>query len=437
MTWNALYKLSAKLMLLAIFGLLIVTLGAPVAQAQDPRPPAPGQGGGGAPSAEDGDDGDSDRDSVKPLVCGHVEGQVLNWGYQKVPEAPVVLKTGSWESSTLTTEWGDYTFTGLGVGIAKLNVILAPLDPLEPFAPDAYVYINCDYPTIANLGVYSGSEDETPVTFTMTATDEVITWNDRTRLTLTIENKLPTGISNVIVTDMMPFGLNPLNINTSADVPPENIKIVEGGDDGRLVVVYLDKIEAGATETITINVTAIEDTPLGTDIHNTATLFYRESVALQASVDLTVGSEIVPIPAATSGESSGMTARANAEMDEEMLRAKTATVGQSSPTTTRSERSTEKPSASTASTPAESHTSDEATVADETEPVTDSPAEEAESTDDLLPQTGNGRTNDTLTADSFTAGQSNLVGPLSGVGLVLLAFLAYGLRTLYWPTEQN
>lgn len=431
------YKFLTKLGLSVVILTLLSTMFIAAAQAsppaQDPRPPAPGNDGQTGGGGDGGEDGGRDGEAPeKSLTCGSVSGQVINWGYQIVPEAPVILKTGSWESSALTTEWGDYTFAGLGVGIAKLNVILAPLDPLRPFAPDAYVYLNCDYPTIANLGVYSGSEEEVPVVFEMSTSSDIVTWHDRTRLTLTLENTLPTGISNVIVTNLIPFGLEPLNVTTSVDVPAQNIKIVEGGDDGRLVVLYLDTIEAGATETITLNVTAIEDTPLGTAIKNTATLFYKESVALQASVDLTVKSNrIEAIPAAANVKTTNASTTQSV-MNEDTMRVETASTSRTTkkPTTKTQEVAAVDSSAASAD-PVEMTSS---SAAAEGESIVEE-SEESATNEDLLPVTGDNAS--LATKDASRVASSNWGGSISGISLVIVAFLAYAWRSAHRRRQEE
>jgi uncharacterized repeat protein (TIGR01451 family) len=152
---------------------------------------------------------------------------------------------------------------------------------------EAAVYLNCDFHTVANLAVFSGSGVEPPATIEMFAPD-TLTADSRIPLRLTVKNSLPTEISNVIVTDLMPPGLVALDVQ-AASAEPENMRIVGNGDDGQLVAVHLNNLPAGAEANIFVTIAAAADVPDGAQISNMATLFYRESIADQARIDFTIG----------------------------------------------------------------------------------------------------------------------------------------------------
>jgi uncharacterized repeat protein (TIGR01451 family) len=265
--------------------------------AQDPRPPVDTGGGGGAGGAGGGG-GNNGLGGGGTPGCALVNGQVTNWGFGPQSNIGVELKTGSWRADTISASDGNFGFGGLGVGLARLHVAIAPGDAkrLKPLIQDAGVYLNCNYQTIANIAVYSGDQVTPPATIEMAASSAAIVPGDDFNLTLTVKNGLPTDITNVIVTDMMPPGLKAVQVSSS--VKPQEAQIVDGGADGQLVVVNLERLASKAKATITIKVNADIDLLNGTAINNTATLFYRESFAHQASLDFTVGSAAEPIQAA-------------------------------------------------------------------------------------------------------------------------------------------
>jgi len=273
-----------------IFTLVILLLiAAPVNSAPNFAPPAqrptviPGGGGpgpGGGPGVPTGDNGTATQN------CASVSGQVLNWGYGGEGGVALELGNGSWQLSTVSATDGNYGFGGLGIGAAKLHVTLAPeqAETLQPYLQDAGVYLNCDYTTIANVAV-SGSVVEPPATIDMSAGRTVLGPGDNTEIVLTVENGLPTDITNVVVTDVIPQGLIALDVSAVAS---SDARIVSASD-GQLVAVYIDRLASGDETNIRIEVMGATDLPAATQLTSVATLFYRESVADQAVLDFTIG----------------------------------------------------------------------------------------------------------------------------------------------------
>ncbi len=255
---------------------------------QDPRPPVnPGGGGGTAGGGDNGGGGNKNIDNTdNGATCASINGQVINWGFGPQSDIGVKLTTGSWQASATSSSDGSYGIGGLGVGIATLAVAGMPGE-LQPLAQNAGIYLNCDYPIIANLALFSGSSVTPPAYLEISAPDQVIAAGDTVKLTLTLKNTLPNDISNVIVTDMMPAGLTAQEITSSPEAA--SARIVDGGADGQLAVVYFDKLAAGAKASIQLVVKVKEGLSSGTQITNGATLFYRESAADQTWIDLTVG----------------------------------------------------------------------------------------------------------------------------------------------------
>jgi uncharacterized repeat protein (TIGR01451 family) len=229
--------------------------------------------------------------------CASLTGQVTNWGSGPQGGIETELKTGSWRTATTSSSDGNFGFGGLGVGLARLHVPVAPGDQRQPLIQDAGVYLNCNYLTVANIAFYSGKRVDPPATIEMSAPSQTVTPGSNFEITLTIKNSLLNDISNVIVTDMMPRGFTALKVTSSID--PKDARIINGGPDGQLVALNLDKLAAGAEATIGLTVNADVDLLSGAQIRNAATLFYRESAADQTWLDFTVGGDDLSVPAAS------------------------------------------------------------------------------------------------------------------------------------------
>ncbi|NJN92963.1 MAG: DUF11 domain-containing protein [Anaerolineales bacterium] len=284
--------------------------------AQDPRPPVNNGGGGGGgggrwrwrpDSVGNGGDGVTGNLPVNPSVdtpgCASLTGQVTTWGLGPQGQVEVELKTGSWRAATSSASDGNFGLGGLGTGIAKLHVPVAPGQTTQPFIQNAGVYLNCSYNTVANIAFSGSAGVNPPATIEMSAPSQTVVPDSNFEITLTIKNGLPTEISNVIVTDLMPKGFKALKVTSSVD--PKDARIIDGGPDGQLVVVNLDKLAKRAKATIELTVNADVDLLSGTKIQNAATLFYRESAADQSTLDFTVGSDEAPALAAAGADNSG------------------------------------------------------------------------------------------------------------------------------------
>jgi uncharacterized repeat protein (TIGR01451 family) len=297
---NGKYPTIAWVFIIVIIGLLSSAIFLPVAQAgppaQDPRPtvgpPPNGNGGGAGGTGGSADSSGSDENS-----CASVTGQVINWGYGSEGGVTIDLGDGGWQLSTVSATDGNYGFGGLGIGAATLHVALAPgqAQALQPHIQDAAVYLNCLYPTIANIAV-SGAQVTPPATIKMSAGQTTLEPGDTTAMMLTVENGLPTDITNVVVTHLIPRGLVALEV---AAVAAADARIVSA-PDGQLVAVYFDRLASGGEANIRVALMGATDLPAATQVTSTATLFYRESAADQTSEDFTIGRGIVaPVMEAT------------------------------------------------------------------------------------------------------------------------------------------
>jgi uncharacterized repeat protein (TIGR01451 family) len=276
---------------------------------QDPRPPVDtgnggggnggGGGGGGGVGGINGNGNGNGNGGSFSAQCATLSGQVINWGVGGMGGVGTELKTGSWQASTLSAADGNYGFGGLGVGAATLHVTIAPelADDLQPSIQDAAVYLNCEFPIVANIAVFSDLPAEPPATIEMTASSPTIEAGGEVDFTLTVDNDLPNEISNAVVTVLIPVGLEPVNV--TAPVAPEAIFMADTDQAEKLVVVYLGEVDSRATAKIEVSVAADADVA-APELTSTAWLFYRESVADQASLELTVddigGAGLVPAP---------------------------------------------------------------------------------------------------------------------------------------------
>jgi len=295
---------TTRLGFLLVAVLLITALLASTAYAapplQDERPPTDGGGdnggGGGGNNGGSGGTGDGGNGgnggSTGVPGCAVVKGQVLNWGYGPEPNVGVQLTDGGWQVSTASATDGNYGIGGLGTGVATLHVSLAPGQEaaLRPLAQDAGIYLNCDFPTIANLAVFSGDAIEPPAAISVEA-NGTLAADSRVALRYTVKNNLPNQITNVIVTDLLPPGLIALDVQAAA---AQTAQIIPNSEGGQLVMVYLNTLDSSDEASILVTLTASADLPAGSQLSNNATLFYAESVAHQTRLDFTVGEAAAP-----------------------------------------------------------------------------------------------------------------------------------------------
>jgi len=288
---NSLFAIArVSLVVFLLLGTVLISAASagPPAQGADPRPP---NGGDGGDTGGGGNGGGSKGDTSPPEIrCASLTGQVLDWGVGGLGGVTTELKTGSWQLSATSATDGKYGYGGLGVGVAKLHVTLAPeqAQRLKPLIQDAGVYLNCDFPIVANIALYSGSSIDPPATINAESSSATIPPGQTTQVTLVVQNGLPTGISNVVVTALFAPGLMPINA-TSASTAPEAIQILSAQADGNLVAINLDKMDSGAKATIDLTVMAAAELAPGTTLPATATLFYRESAAHQDTLSFTIG----------------------------------------------------------------------------------------------------------------------------------------------------
>jgi uncharacterized repeat protein (TIGR01451 family) len=150
---------------------------------------------------------------------------------------------------------------------------------------------------VVNVAVYGGPRITPPATIAMSAPPKLVP-GQNTVVRLVVKNTLPTPISQVVVTDLFPAGLTPVEVKIADGSGAA--QIVDAGDKGQLVFVNLGSLPAGGVENILITV-AVAKNFAAAPVKNTATLFYRESAADQVTMEFNsgaTGSENEVAPAA-------------------------------------------------------------------------------------------------------------------------------------------
>ncbi len=298
MTYNKTTRFGFLIVAVLIIAALLTSTAFAAPLTQDERPPVNGGdngdgGSGGAGGTGDGGNGNNDV-NTDTAGCAVVKGQALNWGFGPEPNVGIQLTDGGWQVNTASATDGNYGIGGLGVGVATLHVSLAPGQEaaLRPLVQDAGIYLNCGFPTIANLAVFSGDTIDPPATIAVEA-NGTLAADSRVALRYTIENNLPNQITNVIVTDLLPPGLIALDVQATT---AQSAQIIPNSEGGQLVMVYLNTLDSGDQANILVTLTAGADLPVGRRLSNNATLFYAESVAHQTRLEFTVGqAAVVPV----------------------------------------------------------------------------------------------------------------------------------------------
>jgi uncharacterized repeat protein (TIGR01451 family) len=239
---------------------------------------APGNGGLGGPSTA--------ADSIRPPgdTCANAQGQVLLWGAGGMGDVSLQLDGGSWQVYRVSASDGRYDFGALGEGVGILRVRLGEeaSKSLQPMINNAAVPLTCDHPPRVNVGIYSGSRrPQPPGEIWMQADSSTLVPGGTITYRLLVRNALPTDLSQAIVTDLLPDGMRLLEVDSSAG----RVEVSEG----QLVTVYLGDMASGAEERIDIKARIWRGLQPGKKVLNSAALFYAESAADQAWLNLPVG----------------------------------------------------------------------------------------------------------------------------------------------------
>lgn len=388
--------------------------------AQDPRPTVPPRvKATEAPTTGGGSVSGSTTSSIDTsnANCASVYGVTLNWGFGNQSNVGLQLGHGDWQVNQLTANDGDYRFGNLGRGIGILSVNPGT-ENLTPMVDNAAVRLTCDFHTQANIGLYSGSERPTPpATVSMSVSPQTISPGETATVMFKLNNTLPTGISHVILTDLFPAGLTIDSVNASKGT----VDIVDN-----MLTIMVGEISSESEESVAVILRAADTLESGTELQNTATLFYAESAADQDHMKIMVGEGSKTDSEMVTADMSASATDSNADPTNEL-------------TTTTDEATTNE--LTTNETTSNETTTDETTTseaaANESADNTQDDTVSAADTQSEVQSELNAATNETSATDTELAAPETL--PVTGLGfsfsfiavlLIIFTLVGRGMRSV-------
>lgn len=228
-------------------------------------------------------------------IPAELHGSVLRWGMDGLPNAQVTLSGDGWTLTTVSGPDGSYHFDRVGDAIALLNLALPEGSELHPLTQDVAVRVRAGHELIVNLGAYGA---EAPAPGAHIEVDETIAAipGDEVTLPLSVTNNWPIGISQTILTCLLPDG-----ISLSAGETPNG----RAWTEGNLLLVDLGGLLQGETRPVTLTLHIAED--LASDTETTTlplrfSLLYSENVAVQATTTINIQKEVITILPVTGAE---------------------------------------------------------------------------------------------------------------------------------------
>ena len=165
-----------------------------------------------------------------------------------------------------------------------LNVEVAEWRGLKPMTRDVAVHYAGHDPIEVNLGLYSGDVyPATPVTLGVISSVVKAVPTGRVTYTMTVNNNLPEGITDVRVTSYLPQELRFIEARASQGT-------VEWWNG--LLTAHLGRVIGKGQATVTLVVEVTEDAPADTVLETLASLIYHEGPVVQSSVSIQVGTAI-------------------------------------------------------------------------------------------------------------------------------------------------
>lgn len=260
-------------------------LSAPPAQG-GPRPtvsiPTPTPGPGGPTPSGPGAALAPSRPTGE--TCANASGQVILWGSGGIGDVGIGLDGGGWRVEQVSASDGSYNLGALGegVGILEVHIGQEAAKTLRPMVNNVAVRLSCDFHPLVNIGLYSTSRrPQPPGEIWMSAEPRVLKPGGTISYHLLVRNSLPTDLSRGVVTDLLPEGLKVLDVTASRG----EVEVL----DGRMVTVYLGTMASGEEAQISIKAKIWTGLEPGSEVLNSAALFYAESAADQDWISLPVG----------------------------------------------------------------------------------------------------------------------------------------------------
>ncbi len=209
----------------------------------------------------------------------NVKGMVVNWAYRNESDFPVSLSGGGWNVDAKTDGNARFAFQALGEGVAVLNPIIAKGSGLEPMTVDLAFLVSGPADRAINLGVYGGSQYPTglPMAIQMQSSAARVDPGQEVQFVVDVKNEMPHTVHEVMVTDLMPDGLMPTYIESSAGLP---------WIGGQFAAASIGSLDEGQSAVVTITAQLAPDASADRAVTNRANVIYQESVALQASATI-------------------------------------------------------------------------------------------------------------------------------------------------------
>jgi uncharacterized repeat protein (TIGR01451 family) len=195
------------------------------------------------------------------------------------PGQTVRFAGADWSVEAVTDTDGDYAYGRLGTEVGLLNLVVPEDADLHPVTADIPVAPIPGWAIVVNLGVYRGASAAPLLVPTVRAEPAWVRPGGQVTFTVQVENRLPTKISGVMVTDLIPEGLVLVGVVSDRG----NTHRV-----GNYGAAFIGDLGPGEVATVRLVADVPADTPPGT-IRNLASLIYREHAAAQAAAAVTVG----------------------------------------------------------------------------------------------------------------------------------------------------
>ncbi len=227
-----------------------------------------------------------------------IRGKVTNWGYKD--EALVTVSFTRPDGSvleTLSNVLGEYEFYAVRDQVGAINIVNS-WPGHQMLTDDIVVRSNCEDEVYVWLGFYSGPDyPKMPVSVTMSLAPENPKPGDQVTFRVEILNGMEVPITQVWLTDYLGQELAFLGAGGAGQA-----EYADG-----LVTIKLDRLEPGVSTWVTIDAQlgSNPSSPEGSFV-NRASVLYRESVAVQAAVEINLAGEgqpTTPAPVAAEGGS--------------------------------------------------------------------------------------------------------------------------------------
>jgi uncharacterized repeat protein (TIGR01451 family) len=197
----------------------------------------------------------------------------------------VTLGGGSWSVETVTDTDGKFNFSNLGEGVGLLNPLLPKGSSFQPLTTDLAVPLTDGVNRTVNLGLYGGKQSPTglPMSVGMKASAARVKPEGAVTFMITVKNNMDHAEGDVLVTDLLPAGLTPTQIQTSKGT---------AWIGGQFAAAAIGQMDKGLTEAVTITAQMDANASSEKALLNRASVIYPESVAVQAQVTLNESSEV-------------------------------------------------------------------------------------------------------------------------------------------------